>query len=111
MFLPEGELHELGLLYYRYIIRDKGHHVLYLGQSTPLNTLPAVCDRWKPDFMVTGIQSGLTYDASGEYLKMLAGTFTSIKILVAGLLATHSELKGYKNVYPLYSPADLKRFF
>lgn len=111
MFLPEGELHELGLLYYRYIIRERGHHVLYLGQSTPFNTLPAVCEIWKPDFMVTGIQSGLTYDTSGEYLKMLAGTFPNIKILVGGLLATHSQLKGYRNVFPLYSPSGLERFF
>ncbi|MCK7537319.1 MAG: hypothetical protein MZV63_43360 [Marinilabiliales bacterium] len=35
MYLPENELHEMGLLFYTYIVRKAGHEVLYLGQATP----------------------------------------------------------------------------
>ena len=38
-FLPEGELHELGLLFYSYIARVKGYEVVYLGASIPLQDL------------------------------------------------------------------------
>ena len=31
-FLPEGELHELGLLFGHFLARKQGHHSIYLGQ-------------------------------------------------------------------------------
>lgn len=34
-FLPEGEFHEIGLLFYAYIFKQKGFNVIYFGQSTP----------------------------------------------------------------------------
>jgi DNA-binding transcriptional MerR regulator len=39
LFLPENEIHELGLLYLNYELVLKGFHTIYLGQSLPLNNL------------------------------------------------------------------------
>ena len=36
LFLPEGEWHEIGLLFALYLIKEAGHEVIYLGQSVPL---------------------------------------------------------------------------
>ena len=33
LYLPENEIHELGLLYLQYLLRAKGEHVVFLGQS------------------------------------------------------------------------------
>jgi DNA-binding transcriptional MerR regulator len=41
-FLPEGELHEVGLLFYSYIARQQGYEVIYLGASVPLEDLKEV---------------------------------------------------------------------
>ena len=41
-FLPEGELHEFGLLFYSYIARERGYEVVYLGTSIPLQDLKEV---------------------------------------------------------------------
>ncbi len=35
LLLPEGEWHELGLLFAQYLLRESGHEVIYLGQSVP----------------------------------------------------------------------------
>ncbi|MFW5979061.1 MAG: MerR family transcriptional regulator, partial [Bacteroidia bacterium] len=35
LFLPEKEFHELGLLFYSYLIKKSGHSVIYLGSSVP----------------------------------------------------------------------------
>lgn len=35
LYLPENEIHELGLLYLNYILRSQGKRTLYLGQSVP----------------------------------------------------------------------------
>jgi DNA-binding transcriptional MerR regulator len=39
LFLPENEIHELGLLYLNYELILRGNHTIYLGQSLPLNNL------------------------------------------------------------------------
>lgn len=38
-FLPENEIHEIGLLYLNYEIILKGYKSIYLGQTVPLDTL------------------------------------------------------------------------
>ncbi len=43
-FLPENEIHELGLLFINYEIVLKGYKSIYLGQSMPLDTLKDVLD-------------------------------------------------------------------
>jgi len=39
LFLPENEIHELGLLFLNYEIVSRGHKVIYLGQSIMLENL------------------------------------------------------------------------
>ena len=39
LFLPEGEIHEIGLMYLNYELVLKGCQTIYLGQSLPLNNL------------------------------------------------------------------------
>jgi DNA-binding transcriptional MerR regulator len=39
LFLPEGEDHELGLLFAHYLIRGKGDSAIYLGQRVPMPNL------------------------------------------------------------------------
>ncbi len=39
LFLPEHEIHELGLLYLNYEIQSKGYKTIYLGHSVPLESL------------------------------------------------------------------------
>lgn len=39
LFLPDNEVHELGLLFTNYELINKGFHVIYLGQSVPLDSL------------------------------------------------------------------------
>lgn len=42
LYLPENEIHELGLLYLQYLLRAKGEHVVFLGQSVPSADLEQV---------------------------------------------------------------------
>jgi len=39
LYLPENEIHELGLLYVNYLLRSRGHRTIYLGQSVPTEDL------------------------------------------------------------------------
>ncbi len=39
LYLPANELHELGILYLAYVLKEKGYKVYYLGQSLPMEYL------------------------------------------------------------------------
>jgi DNA-binding transcriptional MerR regulator len=48
LYLPEDEIHELGLLYVHYLLRAQGQRTVYLGQSVPRGDL----------LQVTGLYGG-----------------------------------------------------
>ena len=83
IFLPEGEMHELGLLFYHYLIRKTGYRTYYLGQNVPHDDLVSVYKVHQPDFMLTSITSNLSISIE-KYLEQLAIEFGQAKILASG---------------------------
>ncbi len=51
LFLPEGEHHELGLLYIYYLLKGKGARVLYLGANVPGKDVVYVAQTKKPQYL------------------------------------------------------------
>jgi MerR family transcriptional regulator, light-induced transcriptional regulator len=84
LFLPEGELHEISLLFASYLIKSKGNKVVYLGQNTPHEDLLTVYKIHEPDYMMTVITTSPSSEYAQEYLNKLAANFSSAKILVTG---------------------------
>jgi MerR family transcriptional regulator, light-induced transcriptional regulator len=111
MYLPDNELHELGLLFYSYLIRKSGHEVLYLGQTTPFPALMEANEKWHSDIIVTGTLSYLSISEPEEYLNNLSSIFKSQKILVSGSLANESYIEKYTNIFPIRSVTELKKHF
>jgi DNA-binding transcriptional MerR regulator len=84
LYLPNKELHELGLLYCHFLIKAKGHHCTYLGQSVPFDDLLSVSQVIKPDVIVTSF-TGLPEDIGlQDYLNKLSKAFHDKRILVSG---------------------------
>jgi DNA-binding transcriptional MerR regulator len=108
LFLPDNELHEIGLLYYLYIIRKLGHETLYLGQTTPLSSVIAVNERWNADIIITGLMSGSPDLNPGDYIRQLSGSFPKQKVLVSGILAEIDFKMNPHNVFPVRSANDIK---
>lgn len=83
-FLREGELHEMGLLFYRYLFMKRGIEDIYLGQSVPLDDLKQTVQAHKPQYLVTALVATLDQDAIEAYLRALSVAFPQIKIIVSG---------------------------
>jgi len=84
LFLPEGEQHELGLLFFNYILKKAGKYVIYLGQSVPLNDIKEIVETRKPRFLLTAFvcsQSGLDVN---NYLQELNKINVVEKIFITG---------------------------
>jgi MerR family transcriptional regulator, light-induced transcriptional regulator len=81
LFLPEGEWHEIGLLFASYLIKETGHKVIYLGQSVPYKEVLATGATKQIDhFLLSVVTSQPEYNFI-SYLKDLGGAFPDKKIL------------------------------
>ncbi len=84
MFLPEGELHELGLLFFSYLLKKRGHKLIYLGQSVPYEDLKSVFHIRKADHLVTSFYTAMTNENIIEYTNALTSDFPDCNIYIAG---------------------------
>lgn len=84
LFLPEGEMHEIGLLFGNYIIRSRQNKVIYLGQSLPFSELIFAHKVHNPDYIFTVITSVPGQDEVQKYVYKLAKEFPDSKILLSG---------------------------
>jgi len=107
-FLPEKEFHEIGLLFFNYLIKKMGHESLYLGQSTPLSAVVDVNVKWKADIIITGLMSGFPGLRIDEYLEVLVKKFPEQKILVFGALEKSATRVAGENIFPIQTVEDLK---
>lgn len=82
-FLPDRELHEIGLLFLCYLAKKHGHHVIYLGQSVPISALDEIVSAGNVDYLVTSITTPAADIGSRDYVRKLAERFRD-KILFIG---------------------------
>ena len=87
LFLPEGEYHELGILYIYYLLKVKGVRVLYLGANVPAKDLIFVSGIKKPDYLYTHITCIPGNFKLEKYLNLLQEKVDQIPIVVSGQLA------------------------
>lgn len=86
LFLPENELHEIGLLFCHYLLRKSGFRTIYLGQAVPHSDLQRVYETYHPDIIITALTTAFPPKTSvKEYLSLLAGDFPCRKIFVSGM--------------------------
>lgn len=98
LFTPEGELHELSLLFANYLVRSRGLRSIYLGQSLPLNDVFSISDVHKPDFVFTIITSVPSNEDVEPYLKKLASGLPHGKVIVTGYQVTSQEIPPIDNL-------------
>lgn len=71
LFLPEGEQHEIALLFYNYLFRKRGYRTLYLGQSVPFENLDRIYQLTTPFAVVTGLTTSVLNDSSMKFCHMV----------------------------------------
>ena len=108
LFLPEVELHEISILFASYLIKSKGHKVIYLGQSTPNDDLLSVFKLHQPEYLLTVITTYPSSEYVQEYINALADRFASAQILVTGYQVLGQDLRFPENVSQMSYIRDIK---
>lgn len=108
IFLPEGEYHEIGLLFYNFILKKSGFYTVYLGQSVPLEDVIAVQQSYDAGFMLTSLTTSLQELKVSAYLERLSKAFKKQRILFTGEQSGKAEIKRSSNITIIKSPEQFK---
>ncbi len=73
LFLPDNEIHELGLLYLQYEVLNNGFQCVFLGQSVPIESLNNLVDIGEPITFITYF----TIEPTQDKIKAYLNTFNS----------------------------------
>lgn len=107
LYLPEGELHEISLLFTSYIIRSHNHRVIYLGQTLPFNELVFAHNVHKPDYIFTTITSVPAHDEVQPYVTRLCQQFPDTQILLTGYQVVGQDIETLDNCTVVNKIEDL----
>jgi len=110
LYTPEGEFHEMPLLFANFILRARNNKVIYLGQSMPFSELEFICQHHKPDCLFTVITSTPGQDDIQQYINKLGDTFPDIKILLTGYQVIAQGLDLPKNTEVVSNVRQLMEF-
>jgi methanogenic corrinoid protein MtbC1 len=110
LFLPEGEWHEISLLFANYLLRSRKQRTSYLGQTLPLKDLEEAYRLYKPDFLFSVITSTPSFHYVQNYINELSSKFPNAKILLSGSQVVGQGLDTPDNVIIFSKIEDLSEF-
>lgn len=110
LFLPEGEMHEISILFSHYIIKARNNKVVYLGQNVPFDDLEQVHELHHPKYILTVLTSSPSKDFAQTYIDRLAAKFPHATLLVSGQQVVGQYLRLPANVIVLNKLQDLIEF-
>lgn len=93
LFLPEGEYHELGLLFIQYLLKSRGLYVYYLGANVPLDDVEYVVKHKQPDFIYTHLTSVSSVFNFDKFIQQSLKRFAQTPLIISGRLAATYEHK------------------
>jgi len=108
-YLPEGEFHEIGLLYYNYLARKADFEVLYLGTSVPFRDIVRVDEIRPVQILFTSFVISPGVGVLAEKIKRLKKTFPDKAVLVSGWQIKQEQPRLPENFYKISSSTDFKK--
>lgn len=110
LFLPEGEHHELGLLYMYYLLKIRGLKVIYLGSNVPVSDLEFVISIKKPDYVYTHVTCLAARYSFDKFLTQVQPRIGSTPLIISGQLAQGYTKKQPEGIYLKKSVTEILEF-
>jgi DNA-binding transcriptional MerR regulator len=93
LFLPEGEYHELGMLFMYYLLKSRGVSVIYLGANVPINDVEYVVKLKNPNYIYSHLTSiGQKFNFE-KFLANITKKFSNTPVIISGQLTQSYEKK------------------
>lgn len=111
LFLPKSEFHDLLILLFTYILKNRGKQCIYLGSDIPFKDLKQVTSITKPDTLFTFIKAPASKIDTQAYVYELSETFPQKNVLITGNAYFMHELDYPDNVLLIPDVEDLLAMF
>ncbi len=83
LFLPENELHELGMLFLNYLLKNRGLKTVYLGQAVPLVDLAKIVEISNPHVLVCSVSNTMSVGDLHTFVERFKIISASKEIFIA----------------------------
>ena len=93
LFLPEGEHHELGLLFMYYLLKSRGAKTIYLGANVPVKDVEHVINLKKPDIAFVHLTATAANFNFEKFLNNVEQRFGAVSTVVSGQLTQSYKKK------------------
>jgi methanogenic corrinoid protein MtbC1 len=110
LFLPEGQHHELGLLYVYYLLRKKGIATIYLGANVPLKDIQYILRVKAPEYLYLHLTSYPLHLKFTRYVQQLLADLGQTRIVLSGHLAQTLKRQDGDHVILLQSLSGVQAY-
>jgi DNA-binding transcriptional MerR regulator len=108
LYLPEGEDHEIGLMFSSYMIRSTQKRTIYLGAHVPLTSLKEAINENQPTHILFFMVKNHPLNETQEYLKKVRSLSKEAILHMAGNKKIMSKLKLDKKMHVIQSIEQFK---
>jgi MerR family transcriptional regulator, light-induced transcriptional regulator len=110
LFLPEGEHHELGLLFLYYILKNRGIKTIYMGANVPVKDAGYIIQLKQPDFVFLHLTATAPSFHLDKFLAAIHQASPTTPIIISGLLTRQYKKAVPRNVQLKKSMEDVLEF-
>lgn len=103
LFCPEGEWHELGLLFAHYLLRKRNLRSYYLGANVPLDNIVQLSGPLKPTSLIINITISRSPEEMQAYVHQFSELFPGQTIYLTGRAIFQHSIHYPKNINALHS--------
>ena len=109
LFCPQGEHHEIPLLFCQFLLRSRKINTLYLGVNAEEENLHEIVKKTNPAYMLTYLITNFTNWEPSTYIQNLSAQFKKQTILICGP-GFKATVNDQKNVKHMQSMKELINF-
>jgi DNA-binding transcriptional MerR regulator len=111
LFLPEDEIHEIGLLMANFLLKFYGKKVYYLGQQVPIANIKSFIDKYKPDNIQFFLLTRRTKSKAQEIIDNIYNLSSPTKVYLSGNKELIKKLELPKTFHIINSLEDFIQYF
>ncbi len=110
LFMPEGEYHEIGLLYVHFLLKQRGVYVDYLGSNVPMIDLQYLASINKVDYLYCHLTSPAKNFKAVKFFHQLEPISKKVPVIISGQMAQSYTATTAENIHLKRSLADTISF-
>jgi hypothetical protein len=111
LFLPENEHHEIGLLFFNYLLLKSGINTIYLGENVPVENVKQAEKVVHPTHLVLFMIKADSGSQANKYIANLCKMFPAQKILLSGKPELLEKVKPHTNLVIINNPESARKYF